>query len=76
MSESDQSHDRCRRYAAGETDTPPAHLLKAEIDRSLADLAKGRLRDFDVSRIVERGRRRLAARAASNFCEPLCKNHD
>jgi antitoxin ParD1/3/4 len=36
--------------------------LKADIDRGLADLAEGRVRDFDGARIVERGRKLLAAR--------------
>jgi hypothetical protein len=67
VSESDQSHVRCRRYAAGEIDTPPAHTLKAEIDRGLADLVEGRMQDFDVSLIVARGRQRLAARPPPDF---------
>jgi antitoxin ParD1/3/4 len=36
--------------------------LKADIDRGLADLAAGRVRDFDGARIIERGRKLLAAR--------------
>jgi antitoxin ParD1/3/4 len=36
--------------------------LKADIDKGLTDLAKGRVHDFDAARIVERGRRLLAAR--------------
>ena len=36
--------------------------LKADIDRGLADLAEGRVRDFDRARIVERGRKLLAGR--------------
>ncbi len=36
--------------------------LKADIDKGLADLAEGRVRDFDAARIVERGRKLLAAR--------------
>ena len=36
--------------------------LKADIDKGLADVAEGRVRDFDVDRIVERGRKLLAAR--------------
>ena len=36
--------------------------LKADIDRGLADLAAGRVRDFDAARIVERGRTLLARR--------------
>ena len=33
--------------------------LRADIERGLADVAAGRVRDFDVDRIVERGRRLL-----------------
>lgn len=36
--------------------------LKADIDRGLADLAAGRVQDFDSNRIVERGRKLLASR--------------
>ena len=36
--------------------------LKADIDRGLADLADGRVKDFDAARIMERGRKLLAAR--------------
>ena len=39
--------------------------LKAEIDRGLADLTAGRVRDFDAGRIIERGRARLARRSGS-----------
>src|SRR5689334_21549006 len=39
--------------------------LKAEIDRGLADLAAGRVHDFDTDRIVERGRKLLAGRSPS-----------
>ena len=39
--------------------------LKAEIDRGLADLAEGRVQDFDANRIIERGRRLLAGRSPS-----------
>ena len=39
--------------------------LQTDIDRGLADLAEGRVVDFDTSRIVERGRRLLAARSSS-----------
>ena len=37
--------------------------LKAEIDRGLADLAKGRTRDFNAERIIRRGRKILADRS-------------
>ena len=33
--------------------------LKAEIDKGLADVAEGRVQDFDADRIIERGRRLL-----------------
>ncbi len=39
--------------------------LKAEIDRRLADVAQGRIADFDAERIIERGRRLLAAPSPS-----------
>ena len=39
--------------------------LKAEIDRGLADVAAGRVRDFDADRIIERGRKLLASRSPS-----------
>ena len=37
--------------------------LKAEIDRGMADLAEGRLTDFNADRIAERGKA-FSARAA------------
>lgn len=39
--------------------------LQTEIDKGLADLAAGRVEDFDADRIVERGRRLLASRSRS-----------
>jgi antitoxin ParD1/3/4 len=39
--------------------------LKADIDRGLADLAEGRVQDFDPARIIERGRKLLASRSPS-----------
>jgi antitoxin ParD1/3/4 len=39
--------------------------LKAEIDKGLADLAKGRVKDFDADRIIGRGRKLLAGRSRS-----------
>jgi len=39
--------------------------LKADIDRGLTDLAEGRVQDFDANRIIERGRKLLAARSTS-----------
>jgi antitoxin ParD1/3/4 len=35
---------------------------KADIDKGLADIAAGRVKDFDADRIVERGRKLLASR--------------
>jgi antitoxin ParD1/3/4 len=39
--------------------------LKADIDKGLADVAAGRVKDFDSARIVERGRTLLAKRSSS-----------
>jgi antitoxin ParD1/3/4 len=39
--------------------------LKAEIDRGLADVAAGRIAEFDAKRIIERGRKLLAERTLS-----------
>jgi antitoxin ParD1/3/4 len=39
--------------------------LKADIDAGLADVAAGRVKDFDAARIVERGRKLLASRSPS-----------
>ena len=39
--------------------------LKADIDKGLTDVAEGRIRDFDANRIIERGRKLLAARSPS-----------
>lgn len=39
--------------------------LKADIDTGLADVAAGRVKDFDSARIVERGRKLLATRSSS-----------
>jgi antitoxin ParD1/3/4 len=39
--------------------------LKTDIDKGLTDLAEGRVKDFDASRIIERGRKLLAARSPS-----------
>ncbi|MBV8428948.1 MAG: ribbon-helix-helix protein, CopG family [Hyphomicrobiales bacterium] len=38
--------------------------LKADIDAGLADLAAGRVRNFDVTRIVKRGKKLLASRSS------------
>ena len=40
--------------------------LKADIDRGLADVAAGRVKDFDAGRIIERGRKLSAARSPSD----------
>ena len=39
--------------------------LKADIDIGLADVAAGRVRDFDAARIIERGKKLLASRSRS-----------
>ena len=39
--------------------------LKADIDKGLADVAAGRVRDFDAGRIIERGRKLLDSRSLS-----------
>ena len=39
--------------------------LKADIDRGLADVAAGRVKDLDADRIIERGRKLLASRSPS-----------
>ena len=39
--------------------------LQADLDKGLADLAAGRTKDFDIKRIVRRGRRLLASRSPS-----------
>ncbi len=39
--------------------------LKADIDRGLADVAAGRVKEFNKTRIIERGRKLLAGRSSS-----------
>jgi antitoxin ParD1/3/4 len=39
--------------------------LKIDIDKGLADVAAGRVKDFDATSIIERGRKLLAARSSS-----------
>ena len=39
--------------------------LQADLDKGLADLAAGRTKDFDIKRIVRRGRKLLASRSPS-----------
>ena len=36
--------------------------LKADIEKGLADLAAGRVKDFDPARIIKRGRKLLSSR--------------
>ena len=43
-------------------DTADLAALKDDIDRGLADLAAGRVQDFDLNRVIARGRRLLADR--------------
>jgi antitoxin ParD1/3/4 len=40
--------------------------LKSDIDKGLADVAAGRVKDFDKKKIVERGRKLLASRSFSD----------
>ena len=40
--------------------------LKADIDKGLSDLAKGRVKDFSTKRIVERGKKLLARRRSAS----------
>lgn len=42
---------------------PEPAALTAEIERGLADVAQGRVRDFDPDRIIARGRMLLTARS-------------
>lgn len=39
--------------------------LRADIDKGLADLSAGRVTDFDMDKIIERGRKLLAGRSPS-----------
>ncbi len=39
--------------------------LKADIDQGLSDVAAGRVKEFDATRIIERGKKLLAGRSAS-----------
>jgi antitoxin ParD1/3/4 len=39
--------------------------LKADIDKGFADVAAGRVKDFDTDRIIARGRKLLADRSPS-----------
>jgi antitoxin ParD1/3/4 len=40
--------------------------LKSDIDKGLADVAAGRVKDFDATKIVARGRKLLATRSFSD----------
>ncbi len=40
--------------------------LKTDIDKGLADVAAGRVKDFNKKAIVERGRKLLASRSSSD----------
>jgi antitoxin ParD1/3/4 len=40
--------------------------LKTDIEQGLADVAAGRVKDFDTKQIVERGRKLLASRSSSD----------
>ena len=44
--------------------------LRADINRGLADVAKGRLVSYDRKRILERGRKRFASRQNSALPKP------
>jgi antitoxin ParD1/3/4 len=48
----------------GDACLTPAHL-KADIDAGLVDATAGRVKDFDATRIVERGRKLLVVRSPS-----------
>jgi antitoxin ParD1/3/4 len=39
--------------------------LKTDIDRGLADVAAGRIKDFDATSVIKRGRKLLNARSSS-----------
>jgi antitoxin ParD1/3/4 len=39
--------------------------LQADINKGLADLAEGRVKNFDAARIINRGRKLLAVRSRS-----------
>ena len=51
---------------------PRLAALKADIDKGLSDLSEGSVKDFDASRIIERGRKLLAARPRARFIEADC----
>lgn len=39
--------------------------LKADIDKGLADVAEGRVKEFDAERLIARGKKLLARRSSS-----------
>jgi DNA-binding FadR family transcriptional regulator len=48
----------------------PIIELKADIEKGLADVAAGRVKDFDLTRIIERGRKlRKEASPAEAFTQ-------
>jgi hypothetical protein len=53
----------------GEVDSTPSRkesdAMRAEMETGLADVAAGRVKDFDAARIVERGMKLLASRSPS-----------
>ena len=57
-------------HVDGETPSQSQHnqwaMLKQDIAKGLADAAAGRVHLLNVQRIVEQGRKRLAARNATN----------
>ncbi|WP_245431150.1 ribbon-helix-helix domain-containing protein [Rhodoplanes roseus] len=55
-------HEWALRHLGG---APDLTALKAEIDKGMADLAAGRVREFDLDRIVERGRTSSTRRSPS-----------
>jgi antitoxin ParD1/3/4 len=40
-------------------------VLRADVERGMADIAAGRVKDFDAERIIERGRKLLGGRSPS-----------
>jgi hypothetical protein len=46
---------------------PRLTALRADIDKGLTDLSEGRVKNFDANRIIERGRKLLAARSPSGY---------
>ena len=40
--------------------------LRADVEKGMADVASGRVKDFDAERIIERGRKLLGVRSPSS----------